>query len=87
METVLLKSDSKIKMASLIKIAKDMGIDVVKQKNDLDKIDDEIGFPGSKIPKKKFEAWLVSEDEVEYGIDEAFAMAKKEVIKNRKPHK
>ena len=76
METVLLKSASKSKMASLIKIAKDMGIDIVKQKTDLDKLDDEMGFPGPKISKKKLEAWLVAEDEPEYGINHAFKMAK-----------
>lgn len=74
-------------MASLIKIAKEMGIDVVTEGDELDKMDAIMGFAGPEVSKEKFEAWLAAEDEVEYTITEAREIARREIAESRKKKK
>lgn len=87
METVVLKSSSKAKMASLLKIAKEMGIDVVMTNEELDEMDGIMALPGPEVSKEKFEAWLAAEDDVEYTIEEATKLAKEKLAEGRKNRK
>lgn len=72
-------------MASLLKVAKEMGVEVITESDELERINELMALPGPKVSKKMIEAWLEPRDDEErYTIDEAFEIAKKEVIKSRK---
>jgi hypothetical protein len=74
MVTVTLKS-SKQKIDLLLKVAKEMGIDAQTSKPD--NMDEVMALPGGKVSKRKIKGWLKEDDGEEYGLKEAFDIARK----------
>lgn len=59
MKTVTFKSDSDTKIDLLIKVAKEMGIDTLKE---YDVPEDDYGLPGGKVSEAEMDAWLSKEE-------------------------
>ena len=81
MKAITFKSNSEDKIDLLIKVAREMGIETYSVK---ELTDEEMALPGIKPSKEQLEEWLAKEDDVTYGIDEAFETVKKELAKSRR---
>ena len=81
MKAITFKSNSEDKIDLLIKVAREMGIETYSVK---ELTDEEMALPGIKPSKEQLEEWLAKEDDVTYGIDEAFEIVKKELAKSRR---
>lgn len=67
-----------------MQVAKEMGIKADKPR---EITDEDMVTPGFKPTTEELETWLAKEDGEEYGIDEAFEIARKELAKSRKAKK
>jgi hypothetical protein len=80
MNTITFQSSSKSKLNQLVKLAKDMGIEPVK---DHELTDEEMALPGPKVSQKRLEEWLAKDDGEAVDAKEAFAYIKKQLAKTR----
>jgi len=81
MNTVIFRSRSKTKLNQLLKVAKEIGIQAVKEQ---ELTDEEMALPGPQVCESQLENWLAKDDGEKYDIEDAFAYIKKELTKSKK---